>query len=125
MDPLTLSLIMGGGGLLKSLISDGPKASRQRKLAAETQRLSPWTGLQAGPVKEADPLGSALQFGLTGAQVGSNLEESARQADLDKALSERLNTGGSISGYGKNTYGGANMFGQSKMKKYSPWNFNY
>lgn len=69
-----LPLLLGLAGLAKSAAIDVPAAARQRKLAAATQRFSPWTGMQAGPVKEADPLGSALSFGLTGLSLDQNMD---------------------------------------------------
>lgn len=89
---------MAVAGLAKSELLDKPQAERQRKLAGATQSLSPWTGLKANPIKEADPFGSALQFGATGA----SMKQANQSADADAALAKRLNTGGSINGYGKN-----------------------
>lgn len=70
MAGLPLLGIGAGLGLLKTLAFDAPRARRERKLAAETQRLSPWTGLKPGAISEPDPVGSALGFGLTGYQLG-------------------------------------------------------
>lgn len=98
MEPLTMLAIGSALGLGKSALIDAPREKRQRKLAAATQRYSPWTGLRANPIQEADPFGSALQFGATGASMGAAMQ----QSELDKALADRLNTGGSIRGYGKN-----------------------
>lgn len=96
MDPLTLSLIMAGAGAAKSELIDKKQAEADRKLAAATQRLSPWTGLKADRVKEADPFGTALQFGATGAMMG----ESMATADAKKAYTNRVNSGGDPDGYG-------------------------
>lgn len=74
---LALAGIGAGGGLLKSFLSDQPRAERQRKLAAETARYSPWTGMNPQAVQEADPFGSALQFGTTGAMLGQGLQSQA------------------------------------------------
>lgn len=98
--PITGLAIAAGLGLAKSELVDAPKAERQRKLAASTQRLSPWTGLKANPVQEADPFGTALQFGGTGAAMGSNYDS----AQTDKAMANSLNTGGSLTGSGTNLY---------------------
>jgi hypothetical protein len=57
--------------VLKSEAIDKPKEARQRKLAAATQRYSPWTGLKANPIQEADTFGSALQGGMAGATFAS------------------------------------------------------
>lgn len=88
---------MAVAGLAKSQLVDKPKEERQRKLAGETQRLSPWTHMQANPIQEADPFGSALQFGATGA----SMQQGYQNAQTQKALADRLNTGGNMVGYGK------------------------
>ena len=74
-----------GAGLLKSQFIDKPKEERQRRLAAETQRLSPWTGMQAGPIQEADPFGSALQMGTTGAMLGQGIQGMENQQAITDA----------------------------------------
>jgi len=85
--PILAMAIGAGAGLLKSELVDRPKEKRQRKLAAATQRYSPWTGLQAGQVQEADPMGSAIAFGATGAQIGTGMEQHALNQKLgEKAL---------------------------------------
>lgn len=81
MNPLTLAMIMGGMGLGKSFLVDQPKEARQRKLAAETQRYSPWTGLHAGSIDEADPFGATLQGAASGASFGQNMQQN--DADLE------------------------------------------
>lgn len=122
--PFTALAIGAGVGLLKSELVDQPKEQRQRKLAGATQRYSPWTGLQAQPVQEADPLGSALQFGATGAQMGSSIQNAQAQDKLMGAQTNWLNAGGSPQytaaqtatsapvSYGSGAYG----------PKQSPWN---
>ena len=83
MDPLTMAAILGGTGLLKSIGPDKWKEDRQRKLAADTQRYSPWTGLAANEIKEADPFGSTVQGALSGFSMGQNMQA----ADAAKGLS--------------------------------------
>lgn len=112
MDPFTMMLIGGGLGLAKSELIDRPKEARQRKLAAETQRYSPWTGLRANAIQEADPFASALKYGTTGASMGA----ANQQAEFDKALTDRLNSGGSIRGSGQNFMA---------QKESNPWNSKY
>lgn len=60
-------------GVAKNQLVDVPREKKQRALAAATQRLSPWTGLQAQPIQQADLLGNALQFGSTGAGMKNAL----------------------------------------------------
>lgn len=77
MDPITLGLIFGGVGAGKSLLFDSAKEKRQRKLAAETARMSPWTGIKDGPmynIEEADPIGEGMAFGMTGVGLGQNMQ---------------------------------------------------
>lgn len=70
MDPFTMALIGGSVGLGKGLLIDQPKEARQRELAAQTALYSPWTGMQPGPIQEADPFGSALQGATAGMMLG-------------------------------------------------------
>jgi hypothetical protein len=66
--PFPIALAIGAlVGLAKSKMVDEPKEERQRQLAAATQRFSPWTGLQAGKIEEADPFGNAMNYGAMGA----------------------------------------------------------
>jgi hypothetical protein len=73
-------LIGAGAGLLKSELIDRPQADRQRKLAATTAALSPWTGMTPEMPQEANPLGSMLQGGLAGAQIGQAMGASPAAA---------------------------------------------
>jgi hypothetical protein len=84
--PLTALAIGAGAGVLKSEIVDRPKEARQRKLAAETARYSPWTGMQPQGVQEADPLGSALAFGGAGSQLGAAMQQQA----LNQKIAEQM-----------------------------------
>lgn len=93
--PITALAIGAGAGLLKSELLDRPREQKQRTLAAETQRYSPWTGLKADPIHEADPLGSALTFGSQGAMLGAGIQNAQAQQGLMKAQTNWLNAGGS------------------------------
>lgn len=53
----------------------GAQADRQRKLAAETQRYSPWTGMQAGQIEEANPVGDMFGGALAGGQFGQQFDK--------------------------------------------------
>lgn len=103
-------------GVAKSEFVDKPQADKQRKLAAATQQYSPWTGLKAQPVKEADPLGSALSFGATGAQINNGM----KQTDINSKLADRAMQGGSSPGY--SPYGGGGAWQpQQSQDPYSVW----
>jgi hypothetical protein len=95
MDPITLAAILGATGLAKSELIDRPKEERQRKVAAETLRWSPWTGITPAGIKEADPFGSALQGAAVGAMVGqAGGEAGAADATKSKDVAELSLTGG-------------------------------
>ena len=70
---LALAAIGAGIGATKHFAVDKPKEKRQRELAAKTQELSPWTGLQAGDIQEGDLAGSLIGGGLAGASFGQNM----------------------------------------------------
>lgn len=90
-----VAVAVGAGvGVGKAELVDAPKAERQRKLAASTQRFSPWTHLQAQPVQEADPAGSALQYGATGASMGANMQNMQAQQDLMGKMGNYYDRGG-------------------------------
>ncbi len=73
MDPLTMAAIMAAVGAAKGEFIDKPREQKQRNVAATTQQWSPWTGMQAGPIKEHDTLGSAMQGAVTGYSLGQNM----------------------------------------------------
>ena len=90
MDPLTLSAIMAGGGLLKGELIDKPKEAQDVWLAAQTQRYSPWTGLKAGAIQRADPMASAMQGGVQGYAMGQNIQGAEVEQELAKLRAEAL-----------------------------------
>lgn len=93
MDPLTLGLIFGGLGLGKSIGLDMPRERRDRKLAAETQRYSPWTHMTAPPIRDANPLGDVLQFGTTGVGLANAQGNYDADQKLKSAYTTALNAG--------------------------------
>lgn len=114
-----MSWVMAAGagvGLLKSELIDKKKEERDRQLAATTQRLSPWTGLKANPIKEADPFGSALQGAAFAGNMkqsidknaGDLAEQKARTGWLDRQ-GQQPNTFGAMRSEGPNM---ASMNGQ-------------
>lgn len=125
---------VAAAGLIKSYAVDKPKEERQRKLAAETQALSPWTGLSAGPIQEADPLGQTMQYGMAGYGMKQNIADHDQQSKLtdsqitkNNAMSESLSgkpvatpatTDGSI--FQNNSYQGQSGVMGNQPRK-SPW----
>ena len=58
-------------GALKHQMVDKPKAQAQNRAAAVQTQFSPWTGMGAGKtVDGGSMLGSAMQGGMAGAQLG-------------------------------------------------------
>lgn len=71
-----LPLLMAGGaglGLAKHYIADRPAYEAKRKLAAETTRWSPWTGMVGSVPDEPNAFGSVMQGGLSGASFAQGL----------------------------------------------------
>jgi hypothetical protein len=129
MDPMTIGLLAGAGtGLLKSELIDRPEAARQRKLQAEVARYSPWTGMQANTnLKGANPLGSVMQGGMAGAQVGQSMK-----GMMGQQAAQPMEQGGQASltgnqsvdpmlqpGYQPKTF--EEYMALQKMKGQSPW----
>jgi hypothetical protein len=81
---MALPLILAGAaaGLLKSKLVDEPAANAQRKLAARTAELSPWTGMTPTMPQEANAFGSMMQGGMAGAQLGQGLKTAGMQDQL-------------------------------------------
>lgn len=62
MSLLPWSLVGGAGlGAVKHFAVDKPREEADRRLASETARYSPWTGLKPAPVERANLFSSALQ----------------------------------------------------------------
>lgn len=68
----------GVGGLKAKLAAD--KEKRDIALAANTQRYSPWTGLQANAIQHADPVGDILTGATSGAMQGQAIARAAPAA---------------------------------------------
>jgi hypothetical protein len=98
-------------GIAKGELIDRPKEGRQRKLASETQRFSPWTGLTAGGIQEADPFGSAMQGGTTALALGQGMQNADSSNALRDAQRRAIESGRSSpfavnyvpGGWGSNT----------------------
>ena len=129
-----VSVAIGAGlGVLKSELVDRPRERRQRTLAAETQRYSPWTKLQAQPIQEADALGDVLSYGTTAAQMSQNTKNAQLQQDLLKSQSDLMKAQGKwLQAGGSPQYTAAQTatsatpwsgWGQYGPRQYSP-NFN-
>lgn len=126
--PITLAIIGGGVGLGKGILYDQPREERERKLAAETQRFSPWTGLKAEKPKEANVMGDVMTFGLAGASMGQSMEAAKAQQGLTNALTNYYNRGGMGSagntGLAKSAFWSAPTYGAAKSATkpaVSPW----
>lgn len=110
--PLAIS---GGVGLAKHFLVDKPREKRDRLLAAQTQMYSPWTGLKAEPVQEADAVGTALQTGAAGASFWQGLQQAQREQELTEAMRDWYKSP-------KSSFGGAPS---SVWKRYSLMNSDY
>jgi hypothetical protein len=78
-------LIGMGAGALKSAVSDAPRYEAKKRLAAETTRYSPWTGMVGQMPDAPDTFGSLMQGGLTGASFQQGLESAPTGGDSSYA----------------------------------------
>lgn len=72
MNPLLIGALAGAGlGFLKGTSAKKQEA-RDRALAAETARWSPWTGMQPTMPQRTDVMGDVISAGTTGMLLGQN-----------------------------------------------------
>jgi hypothetical protein len=95
--------------LAKNKLVDEPAAKKQRTLAAATQRLSPWTHLTANTPTDPNAIGDVLQYGATGASMGSNIAKQGAENDLLKAKTGMYNR------MGAGQIAGASPWGQNSL----------
>lgn len=82
IDDVLGGIIGLGVGALKNQFVDKPREERDRRLAAETIRNSPWTGMRPEKIRESDLLGNMLQGGVTGLGVQSALKGLSKAVPL-------------------------------------------
>lgn len=108
MDPMTIGLLAGGGlGLGKGMLEQ-QQAARDRKMEGAIAQWSPWTGMQAGRVKDPSMIGSVLSGGLTGAMMGQAMGGGAGAAGGSGSTDAGTSLAPATEGAG-NSAGAANM----------------
>lgn len=68
-----LGLMGAGAGMAKHEFDDLPKEESQMRLAAETEKYAPWTGLHGKMPERSSGFGSVMQGGTTGLMLGQGL----------------------------------------------------
>lgn len=107
---LALGLAGLAAGGAKHFAEDVPNEQKATKLAAETERYSPWTGLHGKMPERSSAIGSLVQGGTTGLMLGQGLSKGAAPT-VDGAST---GTGGPSLGVNTNLgYGGANQMAQA------------
>ncbi len=56
----------------------------QQKTQAEIARYSPWTGIKPTSIANSDPLGAAMQGGMSGVALGQNMDAASSQNEFQK-----------------------------------------
>jgi len=79
MPPVLGAVIGGVSGIAKG-IGGAQREAKERQLAADTQRYSPWTGLQAGNITKSNVAGDVLG----GATGGMAAAQSFQKPEVDK-----------------------------------------
>lgn len=67
------------------------REDRDRRLAAQTQAYSPWTGLQAGNIREADLVGTIGQGAVQGVAMEQQMDAAENQKKLQEAQMKYYN----------------------------------
>jgi hypothetical protein len=104
---------MAAGALAGKMKNDHARQVEEsdRKLAAETQRYSPWTGLQAQPIRRAgSQFGDVFGGGVQGAMIGQQF------GGMGGAPAKNQAFGGSELGYQAEQDPSALAYGQQKNK---------
>lgn len=74
MDPITLSVLLGGLGLVGGIGKQNAQRA-QNEAAVEQTRYSPWSKMGMGKTQDEEaPIGSALGGALSGYSLGKNIE---------------------------------------------------
>lgn len=73
MPPLVLAGIGAASGIAKNVIQAGQEG-KDRQLAADTQRYSPWTGMQAQMPKRGNVMGDVLGGATSAASFGQQFQ---------------------------------------------------
>lgn len=125
--------------LAKDQLVDRPAANRKRKVEAIKEEGSPWTHEKGNAVDDPDTLGTVMQYGTVGANLGQGYVDAQAAKDYNQAnlnyrnaQTARLNTGGSLGGggaygggYGKDftsgALGGEKYSAALKAKTFSPY----
>jgi hypothetical protein len=113
MIPLLVPLALGAAaGIGKYFASDKPRYDAEKKLASETQRYSPWTGLQAQAPRNPSMFENVLQGGMTGLQLGQGISALGGAAGAGEEVASAAGSGAGKYGLGVNTdFGVASNFG--------------
>ena len=78
--PLLIGL--AAGGALANTYSQQQAYDQKKKIAAATQRYSPWTGMKADTPVQPSMVGSAFQGGAQGAMLGQGINNAAASQQL-------------------------------------------
>jgi hypothetical protein len=101
--PFTLA-IGAGIGLIKA-IGDQQKEKSDRNLAAAQVAYSPWTKINPNDaiagISHANPVGDVAGGAFAGYSMGKGMQNTQSSTDLNNAMANRYNSGGSILGNGQ------------------------
>lgn len=109
--------------------TDTTAAESDRSLASQTQRYSPWTGLQAQPTRKANAVQSGLQGFSSGMAFGKGIDSLSSGGSDDMGGSGSSGSWGTANDYNRSPAGDA-MFGENfrdrlaahdKLNKWSLW----
>lgn len=99
-----MPILVGLGVGALSYESQQAQSNKQRMLAAQTQKYSPWTGNKAVAPTDPNAVTDIAQGGVSGAMMGQQMQNAKATQGLQQAQTNWLNQG--YSPYNGGMYGG-------------------
>ena len=84
----------GAGALLGYMKNEGDEKieAEDRRLAAETMRYSPWTGMRPGQIRQANLQNAMMQGAMSGGMMGMNMNQMNQGNQLMDAQTNYYNS---------------------------------
>ena len=116
-------LALMGIGAATGMVKNQDKKKQfdeQKRIQAETTRMSPWTGMSAAAPENFSSMGNILEGAMGGLSMHQNMGKAAKQDELMDAYLKNLNGGGQAAPtFMSSGWGGS----KPAYSLGNPWNF--
>jgi len=91
-----------GGAAMGAMKNQGDEQieADDRRLAAETMRYSPWTGMRPGQIRQANLQNSVMQGAMSGGMMGMNMNQMQQGNELMNAQKNYYQSNAGMGGQG-------------------------